>query len=205
MKLNLIEKYFTPKHILDIGVHQGQFYNLAKQTFPSASFFLIEGNKACEPYLQMLGPRYLIRVLGEKKEQGIFYKTKQNPACSGESLFREVTQHFNDENLIKEEVQIYTIDTTFKEANFDLIKIDTQGSEIAILKGGERIAKQAKGILLEVSIERYNEGAPLYNEVVSFMNDFGFLEKECLDETYIEYENFKIHQKDILFINKNIC
>lgn len=203
MNLNLITKYFTPTHILDIGVHQGQFFSLAKHYFPNSSFFLIEGNKSCEPLIKPLNQPYLIRVLGKERGKAIFYKTKQNPTCSGESLYKELTPHFNNENLLEEIVDVYTIDTTFKEANFDLIKIDTQGSELDILAGGPRIAKQAKGILLEVSIEPFNEGAPLYKDVVSFMDNYGFVQREILDEKQITTEfNLKVHQQDILFVNK---
>lgn len=205
MNLSIITKYFTPTHILDIGVHEGQFYHLARHYFPYASFFLIEGNSSCEELIKKLKVPYLIRVLGKQKEEGIFYKTKENPASSGESLYKEVSPHFSEENLLQEKVQIHTIDTIFKEANFDLIKIDTQGSEIDILKGGQRIAKEAKGILLETSLVEYNKGAPLYEEVVSFMEEYGFVEKECLDEKNIITDyNLHIHQKDVLFINKNL-
>jgi FkbM family methyltransferase len=205
MNLNLITKYFTPTHILDIGIHQGQFYSLAKQYFPRASFFLIEGNKSCEPLIQTLNQPYLIRVMGKERGKGIFYKTKENPTCSGESLYKEITPHFDGSNLIEEQVDIYTIDTTFKEANFDLIKIDTQGSELDILAGGARIATQAKGILLEVSVEQFNKGAPLYDEVLSFMDNYGFVFKELIDEKQMTTEfNLKVHQKDILFINKTL-
>jgi len=205
MNLNLITKYFTPTHILDIGVHQAQFYQLARYYFPRASFFLIEGNKSCEELIKKLNVPYLIRVLGKEKKEGIFYKTKENSTSSGESLYREITPSFNDDRVIKEKVKIYTIDTTFKEANFDLIKIDTQGSEIDILKGGYNIAKNAKGILLETSVVEFNKGAPLHDEVVSFMDQYGFVEKECLDEKNIITDfNLHIHQKDVLFINKNL-
>jgi FkbM family methyltransferase len=205
MHLNLIQKYFNPDHILDIGGHTGEFFSLAKYFFPHASIFIVEGNKDCEPYLEKLNTPYLIRVLGSQKKKTIFYKNKEDLISTGNSIYREVTPHFSDENLIKEEVQQYTIDTTFKEADFNLIKLDTQGSEIDILKGGERIAKKAKGILMEVSVEKYNEGSPLYNEIVEFMDGYGFVEKETLAEykSVTEY-NLKVHQKDILFINKNL-
>jgi len=205
MQLNLIQKYFNPKHILDIGGHTGEFYSLAKSFFPRTSIFIVEGNEDCKPYLEKLNTPYLIRLLGSKKKKTIFYKNKEDLISTGSSIYREITPHFSDKNLIEEEVQQYTIDTTFKEAYFDLIKLDAQGSEIDILKGGERIAKQAKGILMEVSIEKYNEGSPLYNEIVQFMNNYGFTEKETLAEykAVTEY-NLRVHQKDILFINKNL-
>jgi FkbM family methyltransferase len=205
MNLNLIKKYFVPDHVLDIGGHTGEFCQLVLNYFPKASIFIVEGNKECEPYLQKLNVPYLIKVLGKEKKETIFYKTTDNKISTGNSLYKEITPHFSEKNTIKEIVKQDTIDTTFKEANFDLIKIDTQGSELDILEGGKRICQKAKGILLEVSILKYNEGSPLYKEVKEYMKSYGFIEKEVLAEfhTTTNY-NLEVHQKDILFVNKNL-
>ena len=207
MNLQPILKYFTPKVILDIGGHTGEFFTLAKNTFPDAYVFIVEGNKNCEPYLKTLETKYLIRMFGKERKKTIFYKTAMDPLCTGNSIYKEITPHFNDQRLIEEEVELRTIDDTFQEeTQFDLIKIDTQGSELDILKGGKKIAKKAKGILLEVSYKVYNEGAPLYDEVIRFMDEYGFTEKEILDEIIWtkEQHGIELMQKDILFINKNI-
>ena len=209
MNLPLISKYFTPTLILDIGGHTGEFYSLARTAFPNSYVFIIEGNKECEPYLKKLGTRYLIRLLGKENTKTIFYKTKSDPISTGNSIYKEITPHFKGEQVIEEEVELRTIDSTFKEETyFDLIKIDTQGAELDILRGGSRIAKKAKGILLEVSYTEYNEGAPLYDEVVKFMDEYGFVEKEILSEIYWSNDGYgemmTCSQKDVLFINKNI-
>jgi hypothetical protein len=59
--------------------------------------------------------------------------------------------------------------------------------------------------MLQYSLLKYNEGSPLYPEVVEYMNNYRFEEAETLAElhTITEYD-LEIHQKDILFINKNI-
>jgi FkbM family methyltransferase len=207
MNLSLIQKYFIPKAILDIGGHTGEFYNIAKKVFPETYIFIIEGNRDCEPYLKNLGTQYLIRLLGKERGKAVFYKTAADPLCTGNSLYKEITPHFNDHRLIKEETELRTIDDTFQEeTQFDLIKIDTQGAELDILEGGPKIAKKAKGIILEVSYTKYNEGAPLYDDVVRYMNNYGFIEKETLDEISCskEREGFDLLQRDILFINKDI-
>jgi FkbM family methyltransferase len=210
MNLSLVKKYFNPTTILDIGGHIGEFFNLAKQTFPESTVFIIEGNKDCEPYLKTLNTRYLIRLLGKVRLLGkenkamTFYKTTIDPICTGNSIYREVTPHFDNEFLIEEQVQLHTIDSTFQEVtNFDLIKIDTQGSELDILAGGSKIAKKAKGIILEVSFIKYNHGSPLYSDVVKFMDDFGFIEREYLDQNCWYRDGLSFLQRDILFVNKN--
>ena len=87
------------------------------------------------------------------------------------------------------------------EAVFQLIKIDTQGSELDILKGGENLASKASVIILEVAYTEYNIGAPTYEDVVEYMNEIGFEEKMSIGE---HYDGDKIVQKDIVFLNKNI-
>lgn len=205
MNLSLISKYFTPDTILDIGGHIGEFFSVAKNAFPQAYVFVIEGNKECEPYLKNLNTRYLIKLLGKEKKKTIFYKTAADLLCTGNSIYKEITPHFNNEQLIEEEVELHTIDSIFKEETyFDLIKIDTQGSELDILTGGEKVAKKAKGILLEVSYTKYNEGAPLYDDVVKYMDEYGFVEKETLDEVSWSRDGIDFLQRDLLFVNKNI-
>ena len=67
-----------------------------------------------------------------------------------------------------------------------------------IITGGINLCNKAKGILLEVSLTQYNEGAPLYQEVISFMDNIGFKAEVILDEA----RNHGAHQQDILFIKK---
>ena len=66
------------------------------------------------------------------------------------------------------------------------------------MEGGKDLCQKAKGILLEVSLTQYNENAPLYDEVISYMESINFKAVEVLDIT----QNEKAHQQDILFINQ---
>lgn len=206
MKLTYISKYFTPINVLDIGGHTGEFYSTIKSFYPHCDVYIIEGNKDCEPYLINLKTKYKITLLSDKQKEIIYYKTKENPLCTGNSIYREITCHYSDEKIIQEKRTTETLDDIFNNNEiFDLIKIDTQGSEIDILRGGKNLIKKAKGIVLEVSFTQYNAGAPLYSRVVEFMNDNNFIEREILDEACDYSPSIgPFLQRDILFINKNI-
>jgi len=91
---------------------------------------------------------------------------------------------------------IFTDDTTF-----EVIKMDTQGSELDIMKGGKNLCKRASIIILEVSLVDLNEGAPIYDEVAVFMEDFGFEERMSIGE---HYEGDEIIQRDLVFLNKEL-
>ena len=129
-----------------------------------------------------------------------FYKRKNDPTSTGNSIYKELTHFFSDDQLDIIKATGIKLDDLFdNESEFDLIKIDTQGSELDIIEGGLNLCNKAKGILLEVSLTQYNENAPLYDEVISYMESIGFEKTEILDEA----RNHGSHQQDILFINKN--
>lgn len=200
MNLHEITKYFYPHRILDIGANVGQFYQHCLSHFPNSFIFSIEASADCEPYLKQLTTNYYIGLLAKNNEEYNFYSRKDTGIGTGNSIYRELTHFYSDEQLNVIKQHGIRLDDLFEEdSEFDLIKIDTQGSELDIIEGGINLCKRAKGILLEVSITQYNEGAPLYDDVITYMNQIGFRAVEVLDEA----RNHGSYQQDILFINEN--
>jgi len=199
MNLSKIENYFTPDRILDIGANVGQFHILCQNYFPNSYIFSIDASEECEQYLKQITNQYSICLLSKDDSEYNFYSIKNNPINTGNSIYKELTHHYSEDqlNIIKKKGvkldDLFTLDT-----GFDLIKIDTQGSELDIIVGGEILCSKAKGILLEVSLTQYNENSPLYNQVIEFMDNFGFKAVDILDEV----NNAFLHQQDILFIKK---
>ena len=199
MTLFNIQKYFHPDKILDIGANVGQFHLMARQQFPLSFIFSIEASKECEASLKAITDQYYIGMLAKDTSEYKFYKRKGDPTCTGNSFYKELTQFYSEDQLdIVKERGIMLDDLFESDSEFDLIKIDTQGSELDIITGGINLCKKAKGILLEVSLTQYNEGAPLYVEVIEFMKSIGFNAVEVLDES----KNHGAHQQDILFLNE---
>jgi FkbM family methyltransferase len=199
MQLYKVQDYFHPYRILDIGANIGQFHQLAKQTFPDAFIFSIEASSDCEPYLQQLTDNYYIGLLAKDTLEYDFYSRKDAPTGTGNSIYRELTHFYSEDQLEIIKQKGIKLDDLFEpDSEFDLIKIDTQGSELDIITGGINLCKKAKGILLEVSLTQYNQGAPLYWEVLTFMKELGFRPEAILDES----RNHGSHQQDILFIHE---
>jgi len=199
MQLYKVQDYFHPYRILDIGANIGQFHQLAKQTFPEAFIFSIEASLDCESSLKELTDNYYIGLLAKDTSEYDFYSRKDAPTGTGNSIYRELTHFYSDDQLEIIKQKGIKLDDLFEsDSEFDLIKIDTQGSELDIITGGINLCKKAKGILLEVSLTQYNQGAPLYREVLTFMKEFGFRPEAILDES----RNHGSHQQDILFIHE---
>lgn len=198
MNLSLVNNYFIPTTILDIGANIGQFRKTAQHSWPDSYIFSIEASEACESHLKKITNDYLICLLTKDSSKYDFFSRKTDPTCTGNSIYRELTRFYSDDQLEIIKKEGTTLDSLFTDdSNFDLIKIDTQGSELDIIEGGKEICKKAKAILLEVSYTEYNLNAPLVEEVIQYMKNFNFTPTQVLDEQ----RNHGSHQEDILFLN----
>jgi len=205
--LNLLklkhELGFEPRTILDVGAQVGDFYRECKETWPDSQIMMIEATQECEPYLKETGGNYLIAVLSDTKKVVNFYKTKVADTNTGNSVYKELTSAYSDDNLIVEKRTTYTLDELYDgyTTTFDLVKLDTQGSEIDILNGGSHMIKNTTAIIVEVSHVEYNENAPLVDEVKEYMESVGFVYNMEIGQTYSNEFNGLI-QRDLVFVNK---
>jgi len=122
-------------------------------------------------------PRALAGKLGQRN----LYVTKE-PACS--SLYPPI-QYLVDRYPVLDcirlekvvSVNVTTLDTWAKESHIgdvDYIKIDTQGSELEILQGGENLLKTVRCIDIEVEFNPIYEGQGLFFEVDAYLRVQGF-------------------------------
>jgi FkbM family methyltransferase len=203
--LELKNNGFVPKRILDIGANIGDFTMLCKEIWHESESYLIEANYNCESYLKKIHAKFQIEVLGDEDDKCVdFFLTKENDICTGNSVYLEKTEHYSFDNLIIEKRKTKKLDTIFKEDVFDLIKIDTQGSELDILKGGVSVVKRAKYVLIETSLKEYNKDAPFEQEIINFMNTIDFVNFIVLENHVwpIDGGLFKkgeIFQRDLIF------
>jgi len=146
-------------------------------------------------------------ALGDEEREVTFYTRSDKPHTEGNSYYEEVN-YWDIQHLVqKNKITLQRLDDLFTdETTFDIIKLDTQGSELDILKGGENLCKRASIIVLEVSYVEYNKGAPSSDEILDFMNDFGFEEKMSIGEHISnepQWQGIDV-QKDLVFLNKKL-
>jgi FkbM family methyltransferase len=201
MSLEKIKNYFIPESILDIGANVGQFYNEIKEIFPNSYYYLIEGNDSCEVVLETLNVDYSISLLSDIEKEVDFYVRKHEPRCTGNSIYRENTSFYDDDQIIILKKQTKTLSNILNNKIFDLIKIDVQGSEIDIINGGIDIIKNAKGVLMEISLVEYNQNAPVKEFVYEYMSNIGFIPIETIGNINHPITH-ELIQKDILFLNQ---
>jgi FkbM family methyltransferase len=201
MSLEKIKNYFIPESILDIGANVGQFYNEIKKIFPNSYYYLIEGNDSCKVVLETLNVDYSISLLSDTEKEVDFYVRKHEPRCTGNSIYRENTSFYDDDQIIILKKQTKTLSNILNNKVFDLIKIDVQGSEIDIINGGLDIIKKAKGVLMEISLVEYNQNAPVKEFVYEYMSNMGFIPIETIGNINHPITH-ELIQQDILFLNQ---
>jgi FkbM family methyltransferase len=206
---NLKKLSLQVSNILDIGAHYGEFARDIHTLYPNSYILMIEANKRCEEKLEELPFDHCIALLSDSNKKVDFYLNPNNMSGTGSSYYKENTEHF--ENFVTEKINSYTLDEVVEdtEKEFDFIKLDTQGSELDILKGGIKTLSKAKYVLIECSTIRdrvYNEGSPHIDEVIKFMKDHNFSKYHIVDEHVYSSNNSsryslgEVFQKDLLFI-----
>lgn len=209
LKLDTIKDFysFNPRTILDIGAQVGEFANECKEVWPAVDLFMIEATTQCEKHLKKIGFPYSMTLLSDEIKEVNFYKQKDQETSTGNSIYRENTKFFNDDNVIIENRTTNTLNNIFgDEGGFDLIKMDTQGSEVDIMRGGTKLIDKAVMVILEMSYVDYNIGAPKAREVDEYMKEIGYQRglKVGQSNHYFKDLNMKDYrpiQEDFVYIN----
>lgn len=193
-------RHVKPARALDVGANIGEFTKQLLSYSPDCKVVMIEANPHCEPHLKTIGQPYDITALSNRNGISELYIENSNHVATGASLYKENTQWYDEGRYYKHTVITKTLDgcNYFDGAIIDLIKLDVQGSELNIIKGGENTIKTTKFVLAEVSLLQYNQGAPLIDDVVEKMVSLGFCIVDIVD--YHRMDNV-IFQMDILFKN----
>jgi FkbM family methyltransferase len=190
-------KGMNPQVIYDIGANHGGWTAQSRQVFPMAYYEQFEANK------HHSAPGRHMVLLGETETDVTFYKSISDMANTGASVYLETSQHFTPGKYVTETLPMVPLDAYVVRNGLrqpDMLKLDVQGAELDVLRGGEATLRAAKYVLMEVSLHRWNKDAPMIEEVIRFMDDRGF----CLvDIVEIHMVANYMLQVDALFAHKS--
>lgn len=192
---------FKPSTIIDIGAYEGTWTEEITILFPEAHILMIEGQKNKEQILlkkskNIPNSNVKIALLGAETK-----KVEFNIYETASSVFKED----NETNAETEQIELILLDTLVVGTEFehsDLIKLDTQGYELEILKGGPSVLRSAKVVLMEVSMLGIYKGAPLIDEVIGFMKLNGFVLYDICSIMRRPYDQ-ALFQSDFLFLKED--
>ena len=184
-KMQELSVNFNPKVIYDIGACVLHFTNEAKRIWKDSQFIAFEAMDETEFLYKENNIPYHCGLLSNEIKQIEFFQNLEHPG--GNSYYRENIEinpvahdFFPDEKKVIKTTS--KLNDVVREKEFrlpDFVKIDVQGAELDILRGGMDVISNAKYLLVELQHEEYNKGAPNYREVIQYLeeNNFSLVEQ----------------------------
>jgi len=169
---------------LQIEGHQEPFYRLL-DLFPGSQIIGFEVDEALCASMNSKakhGVHYYPSALGERNERRPFHVTR-HPMCS--SLYEpntELISLYNNFEVAYPE-RVIEIDTVSLDCfsrvnhidNIDFIKIDVQGAELDVFRGGVSALENVLALVAEVEFIPHYLGQPLFGDVCSFLSENGMM------------------------------
>lgn len=195
---NLKQIGFNPTYILDVGAYEGIWTKKVQNIFPGSHFVMFEAQTSKEAFLKKLKSNkinYHITLLGPEEKNDIIFHEME----TGSSILKEQSDHSSNAVTLKMK-PLDNFTETITSGTF--LKLDVQGFELEVLKGASKTLSYTDVILLETSLLDYNEGAPLTDEIISFLKEKGFVILDFCEMVRKRSDCFP-YQIDILFIKKD--
>lgn len=193
---------FAPRNIVDVGAYQGEWTAMAKAIFPDANVLMIEAQSSKKKILEEVCLRYIntasyaICLLGAEARKGVAFHEME----TGSSVLREKSNI----KSVTTSCDMITLDDVVAKnihGKVDLLKLDVQGYELEVLRGGSYSLQDADAVLMEVSLLSINKEAPLLSEVVEFMAKHGFVAYDICSLMRRPLDN-ALCQTDFLFVKE---
>jgi len=182
--------------VFDVGAHSGKWTQLYEKLLPNSKFILFEPIQRIPNTIEHKSFKVL---LSDKSGETIaFYSI----SGTGDSYYKEDTKVYDKCNVIK--FTAYTLDDLIEIHNIplpQLIKLDTQGSELDILKGATRAIKSVDILITEIAVLPYNIGAPTFTDYIEYLTNLNFI-PVGLEKIHI-IDNSLV-QVDLVFLRKHI-
>ena len=205
----LIEKNI--KTIIDIGANEGQFAQKMRLLFPNAKIISFE--PITQVYQQLnenfKNDKSFISYnfgLGEKEENITMWLNEYSPSSSILKMSDHLNHFQNAKETAKINIEIKPLDKVLNKSKIEtpyLTKIDVQGFEKYVIKGGQSLIKNSLIIIIEVSFCSLFENQVLFDEIYSILKSLGYKYSGNYDQLYSPVNN-KILQADAIFIKENI-
>jgi FkbM family methyltransferase len=196
----LVALGFNPDIIIDIGAYKLEWTYNTMLYYPYARYLAFEPNIYVEHNNIPPNVTIINKVLSSVEENVDWYSNRS----TGDSFFKEKSCYYESIQSIKKKTS--TLDHEVQTSNIFynnvFLKLDTQGSELEIIKGSLMVLEKTDFILSEVPMfGEYNMRCPNFRTYINTFDDLGFIPFEITDSHYRGSENFQI-QIDILFVNK---
>jgi len=185
--------------VVDVGSNIGNYIDYIQNEIPTIKkCYAFEPIKSCYDKIKVKKNRVIYNIgLGSKKEKKVFYECIGSETHSS-FVNREWLYKKPEYNIYKKEIFIDTLDN-FIDEKVDILKIDTEGFELEVLKGS---IKQLKNKTIDYIQFEYggcfqDNGVKL-NDVINFIKEYGYEVYSLVDN---KFQNITNYEDDYKWIN----
>lgn len=189
---------YNPSFVIDIGAYEGYWTRDFLEVFPCAKVLMIEPQTSKSIKLKEVCNEF----------SNVSYQIVLLSSDDGKELYfheNETASHVdNCSNKFNKKIKSQSLDLLLQKSKLpypNFLKLDVQGFELEILKGGATSLENAEFCLMEVSLLEL-DNSPLVLEVMNFMDIKGF---QIYDICHFMRRPFDkaLYQIDLMFIKKN--
>jgi FkbM family methyltransferase len=193
-----------PATVFDVGAAVGTTPLYA--AFPHAHHVLIEPLDECASQLRTVAAslRHCDVFIGTAGATERTVMLNVHPDPSGSSLLMEhESGHVNGVPRAVEQRTLDRLADDFRTSPPYFLKLDTQGSELEVLRGAEQnVLPATVGVLVETSLFQFFDGGPLIADVIEYMSSHGFVIYDVVDLQYRPLDG-ALSQLDLLFVRSD--
>ena len=168
--------------VIDIGANDGAFLEFLQQFFRAQRSLAFEPLPSARALLEARGiPGLTVfpHALSDTEATTIFEVNAYGPASSMLPVALLSRTEFPQTAVITERIDVPTarLDDLVDPATLPrglFIKMDVQGVEDRVIRGGQRVMSEADYVLVEVSFRPMYQGQALFEEVHSALAELGF-------------------------------
>lgn len=191
---------FNPAIVIDVGAYIGEWTCSFKRVFPSARILMVEPQPGHIDRLRAVatalnGVELAALLVGAQERNNVpFHMCESASSVLMESARPTVVSTIA--------IPMSTLDKVTTNSVFarpDFIKLDVQGYELEVLRGGEMALSSAEAVLMEVNLLGILDGAPLFNEATQFMSERGFQVYDICTFFRRPYDG-ALWQVDVIFV-----
>lgn len=182
---NITAMGFMPKHIIDVGANHGTWTRETLKYFPDAYYTLIEPQEWLKPSIQDIldiNSKVSFNSVGAGASSGSFMFTivERDDSCS----FRYSEEEAVAKGYKQVEIPIVTLNEIAERNSSlpfpDMIKIDAEGLDIAVLEGASDLMGKTEVFLVEASVFCKEFENSLF-KMVNYMEEKGYSLFEITD------------------------
>lgn len=170
--------------VIDVGANEGQTIAMMLRNFKKPRIFSFEPSPQTYHHLQQMefGPAVTLfnMALGAHSGSLLFHEYERSDLSSALEITTDKNNPFCGVRKLESiEVPVSTLDATVsneKITTIDLLKIDTQGFDLEVLRGADKslAAGLVKHVLVELNYSRLYEGQASAAAIHAFLSDRGF-------------------------------